>query len=280
VLTNAAPLSIRLRFCHHILMRSEILALFGCIALLSPMASAQPTLREAISPAGLGHGTAIAPGSLVSIFGSGLAKGLSIADSVTLSTTLGDVDSVTIGGVAAPLLFVSDGQINAQASWSTGQGKVDVVVTRGGVPSQPVSIQVNQFAPALYTFSPGGLQAIAVNADGSVTAPAGAFAGITSHPATAGDTVILYATGLGPVDPSIADGAVPGDTRRQTTTTPKVLIDGASAQVSFSGLSPQFAGVYQLTMVVPSGVTTGKSVPVQVQIGDTTGADPATIAVQ
>ena len=43
---------------------------------------------------------------------------------------------------------------------------------------------------------------------------------------------------------------------------PKVLIDGATATPSFSGLSPQFVGVYQLTVVVPSGVTTGKAVPV------------------
>src|SRR5947208_1877562 len=109
-------------FCKYIGMRLRILAVAACAALLSQVASAQPAPVGVASPAGLGHGAAVAPGSLFSVFGSGLASSLSIADSVTLSTTLGDVDSVTIGGVAAPLVFASDGQINAVAPWSVAIG--------------------------------------------------------------------------------------------------------------------------------------------------------------
>src|SRR4051794_30799360 len=112
-------------------MRS-IVALFGCIGLFAQSGLAQPSPAGVANPAGLGHGKTIAPGSVFSVFGSGLASGLSIADSATLSTSLRDVDSVTIGGLAAPLVFVSDGQINAQAPWGLGTGETSVVVTRGG----------------------------------------------------------------------------------------------------------------------------------------------------
>jgi len=199
---------------------------------------------------------------------------------VTLSTTLGDVDSVTIGGIAAPLVFVSDGQINAVAPWSVAIGPADVIVTRGGVASKAVPFQVNQFAPAFFDLGPGSLQAIAINSDGSIAAPAGVFPGIASHPATAGDTLFFYASGLAPVAPPLADGAIPGNTNRLTTSTPTVIIDGAAGSVQFSGLSPQFAGVYQLNVVVPAGTTLGKAVPVRIEIGGVSSTEPAVIALQ
>ena len=261
-------------------MRSGILAVASCIVLLVSSAFAQPSPAGVANPAGLGHGTSIAPGSLFSVFGSGLASGLSIADSATLSTTMRDVDSVMIGGMAAPLVYVSDGQINAQAPWGLAMGQADVVVNRGGLASPAVTIQVSQFAPALYELGTGALQAIAINGDGSIAAPANTFPGITSHPATAGDTLTFYATGLGAVGQAITDGTAPGDQSRTTAATPTVMIDGSAGTVQFSGLSPQFVGVYQLNVVVPPGTALGKAIPVQIQIGGVSSADPATIALQ
>jgi len=77
----------------------------------------------------------VAPGSLVSIFGSNLASGLAQADSIPLSTSLNSV-SVTFNGIPAPLLFVSGGQINAQLPerfssiqvWQAGRGSNAVVI--------------------------------------------------------------------------------------------------------------------------------------------------------
>jgi uncharacterized protein (TIGR03437 family) len=233
-----------------------------------------------VNAAGLGNSTTIAPGSLISIFGTGLASTLATASSVPLSTSLADVGAVTINGTAAPLLFVSDRQINAQAPWELTPGSVNVVVTRGGVSSQPVAAQVTQFSPALYGFTNGTAQAIAVNLDGSIAAPAGAIQGVTSHPAMAGDTLVLYASGLGPVDQTPADGANSLDMLRQTTTMPSVLFGSVPSQVAFSGLSPQFVGVYQLNVVVPTGPSPGDAVPTQIQIGGVTSADALTIALQ
>ena len=90
----------------------------------------------------------------------------------------------------------------------------------------------------------------------------------------------LFATGLGPVTPSIPDGMLPGDTARQTANPVTVLIGSQQGSVSFAGLSSQFVGVYQLSVVVPDGVTAGGAAPVQVQMSDTAISDPVTIALQ
>src|SRR5437868_13207072 len=56
------------------------------------------------------------------------------------TTLFRSVDSVMIGGMAAPLVYVSDGQISAQAPWGLAAGQANVVVTRGGTASSPVTI--------------------------------------------------------------------------------------------------------------------------------------------
>ena len=95
-------------------------------------------------------------------------------------------------------------------------------------------------------------------------------------------------TGLGAVTPAIADGAAPcalsgcksTDKQRTTIAKPTVLIGTVSAPVEFSGLAPQFVGVYQLNFKVPSGVPTGNTVPIQIQIGGASSRAGVTIAVQ
>jgi uncharacterized protein (TIGR03437 family) len=67
---------------------------------------------------------------------------------------------------------------------------------------------------------------------------------------------------------------------RQCAANPSVVIGGAAAQVASCILSPQFVGVYQVSVVVPSGVTAGAAVPVQLQAPDGSNANPVTIALQ
>jgi uncharacterized protein (TIGR03437 family) len=233
-----------------------------------------------VNPAAINQANGIAPGSLISIFGGSLAGSLASADSVVLSTSLSDVSSVMINGMAVPLVMVSDGEISAQAPWELTPGPATVQVSRGSSTSNAFSVQVNQFAPALFNIQLGGLQAIAVNTDGSLAAPAGLLGALNSHPATAGDTLVFYATGLGPVNGGVTDGTLPPPSTGDTVNSPTVMIGGMPAQVNYSGLSPQFFGVYQLNVVVPSGITPGGSVPVQIQVGGTSSPDPLTIAIQ
>ena len=64
-----------------------------------------------------------------------------------------------------------------------------------------------------------------------------------------------------------------------TTAVPTVTIGGQAAQVVFSGLAPGFVGLYQIDVIVPSGVVAGSQVPVIVSISGS-GSPAATIAVR
>jgi uncharacterized protein (TIGR03437 family) len=264
-------------------MISGMLRLSFSLVLLGSAAWGQTptiTINSVAGTGGAGRGSALAVGSLAGIFGSGLASGLATAATVPLSSMLDDVTSVTFNGTSAPLLLVSDGQINVQIPWEVGPGQVAVVVNRTGGSSNTMNVQVSQFAPALAAFNLGTLQAVAVNADGTLVAAAGAILGVSCHPATAGDTITLLATGLGPVSNQPADGSPAADNSVQTMNTPTVLIGGVGANVTWAGLSTQYVGVYQLQVVVPSGTATGSAVPVQVEVGGVSSSDPVTIALQ
>jgi uncharacterized protein (TIGR03437 family) len=231
----------------------------------------------------------LAPGSLFSIFGSRLSSQTASALTIPLSSSLGGVTVQFINGsttINAPMLYVQpDGanpassQINAQVPWNlVAPGTsvtVNVVVSHDGVSSAPTPVTVGQFSPGI--FASGNL-AVAVNLDGTLAWAANTVPGVTTHAAKPGDTIIVYATGLGAVTPTVADGAASLDALRQTLTQPVVLVGGLNAQVQFSGLSPQFVGVNQLNIVVPN-VPAGNNVPIQIQMGGITSPNTITIAV-
>jgi uncharacterized protein (TIGR03437 family) len=85
----------------------------------------------------------------------------------------------------------------------------------------------------------------------------------TGHPAKAGETVLVYCTGLGAVASPPADGAAGNG--QETLTTPAVTIGGTKAIVSFSGLAPGFVGLYQINVEVPAALTSGNQ-PVVVML--------------
>jgi uncharacterized protein (TIGR03437 family) len=226
----------------------------------------------------------IAPGSLVSIFGSELAGSLAQSDTMPLSTTLATI-SVSINDIAAPMVMVSPGQINIQVPWNLlqdqgGTGTATVTVRRGEATSEAREVKVNTFSPALFTLPFGFGQAVAVNADGTIAGPPGAIPGTTTSPAKRGGSMVLFATGLGPVDPPLANGANSLDMPRVTTTKPVVLIGESPATVDFSGLTTLFPGVYQITVTLPADAPVGLTVPITVQMGDVKSTGRATISVQ
>lgn len=269
-------------------MRSEILLLLSLTA-CGQMFAQDPAIASGgtINGASFQVGQAVAAGSLVSIFGSNLASSVQSADSIPLSTSLGGA-TVTFqsdsASFTAPLLFAQPGtssQINAQVPWeltpAAGETQtVNVVVTRDGVASAASPVTLTTAAPGLFAF---GTNAVAVNnSDGTLAWATGAVAGVNSHPAKAGDFLILYATGLGPVDSSIEDGHNSLDKLRNTVTLPTVLIGGVPATVLFSGLSPQFVGVNQLNIQVAEGTPVG-TVPIQIQMNGITSPNTITMAV-
>ena len=248
-------------------------------------AEQKPIVAEggAFNAASFARAQPVAPGSLVSIFGTGLAPSLAIADSVPLATSLAGV-SVTFNNIAAPLQFVSPQQINAQLPWGvltpgTASGPASIVVRRGRAVSQTSTVQVGPAAPGIFSVEFGVGQAIAINDDGSLAAPAGSIPGVRSEPARIGRTISILGTGLGAVAPPSRDGQSSLDALRRTLATPTVLIGGVQAQVQFSGLAPQFPGVNQINVVVPP-IPPGDQVPVQIRLGDITTTARVTIAVR
>lgn len=261
-------------------MRFLILGTFvAAIAVAQTPAVAEGGVLNAAS---FTKGQPVSAGSLVSIFGSELASGLAQADSVPLSTSLANV-GVTFNGVPAPLQFVSAGQINAQMPWDVlpagiNTGVANVVVTRNGVASASVMIQIGPSTPGIFSIPPGAGYAIAINPDGSLAAPSGSIPGYPAHAAKIGDALIVLATGLGAVDAPLANGAASADKLRRVVNTPGVFIGGQAAQVAFAGLSPQFPGVNQLNLTVPD-VTAGNSLPIQLEVAGTRTTDQVIMAV-
>lgn len=266
----------------------RIVSIFAITAAAAWVAAAQPSMPagSVLNAASFNRGQAVAPGSLVSIFGTNLGTGLSLADSVPLSTALGGT-SVTFNNIPAPMLFVSHAetgdQINAQIPWEVQGNSAQVVVTQGNRSSSPQTVQLTSAAPGIFSVNFGTGQAIAYgNLNGLIAAAPGAIPGLNTAPAKINDqgTLVILATGLGPVDPPVQTGANVTDGKlHSAVTTPQVLVGGVPAQVVFAGMTPQFVGVYQLNIIVAPGTPTGNAVPLQIRTNGITTTDQVTIAV-
>src|ERR1019366_1602239 len=144
-------------------------------------------------------------------------------------------------------------------------------------------IAVNPVSPGVFAFNGLALAIIATDPTdpryGSLAAPTGSIPGLTTFPARAKDALIVYANGLGPVDSPPQTGNNSADKLRRTTTDLTVLIGNLASQVIFSGLSPQYVGVYQVNVFVPQA-SAGNAVPLQMQLGGfTSAASAANIAI-
>src|SRR5262249_30368320 len=158
--------------------------------------------------------------------------------------------TLTLGGRALPLLFTNDGQINAQVPYDLPPGTTHQLIAKhGNRISAPQPVSVGAAQPAIFsTDSTGKGQGhiyVVPSADQQILADAAA-------PAKAGDAVVIYCTGLGPVTPPVPAGsAVPTDALRNTTATVTLTIGGVAANVFFAGLTPGLTGLYQINAVVP-----------------------------
>ena len=228
----------------------------------------------------------VSAGSLVSIYGSQLAAGIALAQSVPHSTQLGQT-SVTFNGIPAALDFVAGTQINAQIPWNAlpagVSGTVNVVVTRNGVNSAPEPVVINQFGPAVYSTSGHALAFIVSDPNDSARFYAYAApntAGLRTSPAKVDDILLVYATGMGAIASSIPNGSSPDAILTNTKAT--VLFNGiVPGTVLYSGIAPGFPGVYQINVRVPAGLPASNAMKLQIQMGGVTSpANGGTIATQ
>jgi len=217
----------------------------------------------------------IAPGSYIAIFGSGLTDaaltpaGSGGIDQNTNARLPLNIDftqvsfDVPSAGISVPgrIAYISPGQLTLQVPWElAGQKSVQVKVTINNTFGNVVTVPLADYAPAM--FESGGV-AIAVDLAGNLIT--------TLNPAVRGQTITLYANGLGPVtnQPVSGDPAL-SSPLSQTTTSPVVSIGGQNAAApQFSGLTPTLPGLYQINLTVPQNAATG-TVPISITIGGQT----------
>lgn len=203
-----------------------------------------------------------APNSIVSIFGSGLAwssQGVTAGDIVnnTLPVELNST-RVYVMDSPAPLLYVSDTQVNFLVPGNQLDGDVKIRVVREGVTGPEVTVTLVDAAPALFQTADG--YAIAAHLDNSLIAP--------NSPAQAGEIIVLYACGLGRTQPNPAPGAIPQSAAViQKLSDLKVYLGGTAidpASILYAGLTPGSAGLYQINLVLPDNPGTDPEIRVAI----------------
>jgi uncharacterized protein (TIGR03437 family) len=157
--------------------------------------------------------------------------------------------TVYINGLPAPVFYASPTQFNVQIPWEvTGMGTFSMIVN--GTPSNVLFAGVVTYSPDVFMVSPA--QAAITHADGTLVSNA--------SPAAPNETVVVYATGLGPVSGPMVTGAPASLTSLQPTTpqpATALLNYTIPATVSFSGLTPGFIGLYQINVQVPANAPPG-----------------------
>jgi uncharacterized protein (TIGR03437 family) len=231
---------------------AQMNALSGTGAFLNP----QRVLNAAsYAPAG----NPIAPGEYVSLFGSGMAVSAKVA-APPYPLTLNGV-TVLVNGKPAPLNYVSGTQINALVPYATQGPMATIVVQNGSASSNTVAVPVAATAPGFFSADQSGTGIAAVihqdPTRGTVT---------PANPASPGETVVVYLSGMGAVSPALADGTATGLQPLSTITASPIAIyiAGQPAAIMYSGLAPNYPGLYQLNVTVPLAIFSTANVPMAV----------------
>jgi uncharacterized protein (TIGR03437 family) len=210
----------------------------------------------------------LAGGELVSIFGANLTTGGPYAAAAfPLPMTLGSTD-VRLNSIQCPLLYVSTTQINLQVPYGlSSNGSFPLVVGVNSLISAAQQLTFSETAPSI--FNSAGTGAILHANYSAVSA---------SNPATPGEIVLIFATGLGEtVPPSTAGAAATSG----LVTGVSVTIGGVTADVSYAGVAPGYAGLYQVNTTVPvTNPPLSGNVEVLLTAGAVTSPSGVTITVQ
>lgn len=220
-----------------------------------------------VNAATLAVGGGLAPGSLASVFGMALADTTEVAQGFPLPTELAGGTVTFNGSVTAPQVLASPGQRNIQVPWElAGLANAELAVAVGGKVSTEVVVPLARVGPGIFTINFAGQAAALIAASGGVVAgPAGSFPG--ARPARRGETLEVFATGLGPVtNPPPSGAAALSDPVSTTVETILARLGGAPIAVASSGLVPSFAGLYRVTLPLGGDAALGVAVPLVIQV--------------
>ena len=233
------------------------------------------------SGAGLTGEVAVAPGDVITIGGQYFAAAPVSAASLPLTTALAGTQ-VLFGGSSLPLIYSSSGKILAVVPYNLApNAQYQLIVSQGGAISGPVSVTVGAAQPDILQVANANTPGVAKSIWTLLTAGT-AFNLAKAGPATAltsGDSLVIYCTGLGAINATLAPGQPAPATPVSTVNTVSVSIGGKNMPVAFAGLVPGYPGIYQITGTVPPDAPVGKNIPITVSVAGQTSA-AVQIAVQ
>jgi uncharacterized protein (TIGR03437 family) len=223
-------------------------------------------------------GGAISPGEIITIFGSfsgpPMLVSLKLDSRGYVSTDLGGME-VLFDGVQAPMIYALAGQVSCVVPYEvSGKSSTQVQVSYQGQLSDSVTEPVADAVPGVFTInSSGSGPGAIVNQDGTLNS--------ASNPAAIGSTVSVYATGEGQTNPAGVDGRPDSAPLPQPVTQPvTATVGGLAASVEYAGgVSGLVAGVLQVNVQIPQGVSPGNAIPVTLTIGGVTSQANVTVAV-
>jgi uncharacterized protein (TIGR03437 family) len=189
---------------------------------------------------------------------------------------------VLFGGSTLPLIYASSGKILGIVPYNLApNAQYQLIVAQGGSISGPVSVTLGTAQPDILQIVTTTSSSVTQNLWSLLTAGA-AFNLAKAGPATplkSGESIVIYCTGLGAVNQTIAAGAAAPTTPVSTVNTVTVSIGGQNVPVTFAGLVPGYPGMYQITGTVPANAPSGTNIPITVSVaGETSAAVP--VAVQ
>ena len=226
---------------------------------------------------------AIAPGEIITIRGTNMgppAPGVIPAVSGNALPTQAADTQVTFDNLPAPLLYVSDTQINAIVPYGvSGRAQTRMVVTSKGMASTAIVLNVAESAPDVFPSGAPGVptnQAAALNADGSYNGP--------DNPAAKGTPIVIFATGEGQTNPAGVDGLIIAanvNALKKPVLPVRVMIGGQEAEVQYAGSAPGFvSGALQINALVPASAPSGPSVPISFSVGNNSSNSNFRVAIQ
>jgi endo-1,4-beta-xylanase len=219
------------------------------------------------------RGVNVAPGEIVTIFGSGFGPTALAAAQYTdgqLPVSVGET-RVLFDGVAAPMIYAAAGQVSAIVPYSA-KGTSQVQVEYQGVATLPVAVPVAAAVPGIFACPNKPSVALMINASA---------AGVISCndnfvPPAPGSVVTFYVTGDGVPAPAIADGRLPSGPAYPAPSSWSVSFGGVDAPrcaSTFAGLV--YAGVTQVNVCVPEDAPRTGAVPVVFHAGASQSASAA-----
>ena len=220
----------------------------------------------------------IAPGEIVTLYGSGLGPSqvqtYQLDASGRVAKTLAGT-TVLFGNQPAPVIYASPAQISVVVPFGVIGQSVQVIVQSQNQTAAPMTMPVAAAAPGLFTADASGHgQAAALNQNLQPN--------LAANPAARGSLLSLFVTGAGQMSPSATDGALNGTSPPSMPLLQPVTvtIGGQTATVSSAiGALGQVAGMLEVTVRVPSGIQPGNAVPVTLEIGGASAQSGVTVAI-